>query len=83
MAAEDPRLGPLFSLTMVIIFLSGMLLSAGKSTPAAAVGDFSLLFDGTDDYASLGRSNSLFGGTQWAAAKTLSFWVKVTALPRR
>lgn len=35
-----------------------------------------LLFDGTNDFVSLGDTGNLLGGDGWASAKTISVWVK-------
>ena len=49
--------------------------------PVRADTNFALQFNGTSNYVSLGRTNSLFGGTGWTSQKTISLWIYPGAQP--
>ena len=66
---------------ILIVSVLLMLFSVLNVLTVRADSNFALQFNGTSNYISLGRTNSLFGGTGWTSQKTISLWINPGAEP--
>ncbi len=69
----------LFLNFFLIISALSIFFSALNILPVSADTNYALQFNGTSNYVSLGRTNTVFGGTTtWTSQKTISLWVYPT-----
>lgn len=64
----------LFNFLLIVSALS-LFFSALNILPVSADTNYALEFNGSSNYVNLGRTNAVFGGTNWTSQKTISMWI--------
>jgi hypothetical protein len=71
---------PLGLILMLLVGSTPVTTRAAKPPAPLSVADpsYALAFNGSTNYADFGDTVTLFGGTTWASAKTISVWLNIT-----